>query len=485
MADPVEELLRRLSHEAPPQIILVHGDLVLAEPAAGRVAEAAARAVGLPPGARESHRRPASLSPLLQDLRTFSLFASAKVATAIDTAVFADRAAVAELLAEAGEVLPLALEGRTLNAKERQAGARLLQALRLSDVDPYAGPAERALAALPGAAFETRKGKGGKGAKKEGGESLRQGLVALLEAARQEGLQGIGDSDVTDLAEALQNGLPNGHVLILAERSVALDHPLVRALAGRGAVVGVGQLEAERGAWQGIDLLVVELERQTGVGIASDAASELARRTLRQEGGDRGRPGSGVDADSTSRFAGEYRKLATLASAGKIDKQLVEGSVEDRGEEDVWQILDAIAAGRGGEALDRLGRLFASAEDEMAARLSFFALLASYCRQLVAVRGMMRHARVQGGEGSYPRFKDRLAPALQGEAPHGAKNPLAGLHPFRLHRAYLAAGRLPEPFLARLLSDVLETELQLKGESAEAETALTRLVVHLSTAGRQ
>jgi DNA polymerase III delta subunit len=187
-----------------------------------------------------------------------------------------------------------------------------------------------------------------------------------------------------------------------------------------------------------------------------------------------------VDGDSTSRFAGEYRKLATLASAGKIDKQLVVRSVEDRGEEDVWQILDAIAAGRGGEALDRLGRLFASAEDEMAARLSFFALLASYCRQLVAVRGMMRHARVQGGEGSYPRFKDRLAPALQGEAPHGAKNPLAGLHPFRLHRAYLAASRIPEPFLARLLSDVLETELQLKGESAEAESALTRLVVHLS-----
>src|SRR6185295_7726598 len=111
----------------------------------------------------------------------------------------------------------------------------------------------------------------------------------------------------------------------------------------------------------------------------------------------------GVEADSTARFAGEYRKLANLAQEGsdrRIDRKLVEQTVEDRGEEDVWQLLDAIAAGRGGEALDRLRRLLAAAEDPLAARLSFFSLLASFCRQLVAVRGMMRVTRVPGGEGN-------------------------------------------------------------------------------------
>jgi DNA polymerase III delta subunit len=486
----VADFLGRLSREALPQVSLVHGDLVLAEPAGRRIAEALAGALGLAVEAIEAHRHPSSLSPLLADLRTFSLFASAKVMVAIDSAVFADRAAAAELIAGAAEVLPLAGGGGALSARERQAAGRLLQGLRLFDVDPWAGSPEHAIGALPAAAFEAGRGskRGGKGAKKEPAEGIRQGLSELLEAARREEIRGIGDSDVTDLAELLQAGLPAGHALVLVESAVALDHPLVRTLAARGALLDVGRLEAERGGWQGIERLVEELARQTGVEIAPDAAAELARRTLRQEGGERGRPSGGVDADSSSRFAGEYRKLAALAASqgtkGRIGRRLVEESVEDRGEEDVWQILDAIAAGRGGEALGRLNRLLAGAEDTGATRLSFFSLLASYCRQLVAVRGMMRHARVPAGESSYPRFKDRHAPLLQGEAPHGAKNPLAGLHPYRLHRAYLAASRLPEPFLARLLSDVLETELQLKGESAEGDAALAHLVVRLSSAGR-
>jgi hypothetical protein len=286
------------------------------------------------------------------------------------------------------------------------------------------------------------------------------------------------------LADAIRGGLPDGHVLVLAERSAGGDHPVVRLLTERKAVVAVGSVEAaERGGgWQGLDLLAAELERQTGVGIAPDAMAELARRTLRQEGDGRKK---GIDADSTSRLAGEYRKLANLSpAAGRIDRKLVEQAVEDRGEEDVWQLLDAVAAGRGGEALDRLHRLILAADDPLAARLSFFSLFASFCRQLTAIRGLMRASRVPAGESNYARFKDRHAPMLQGEVPGGGKNPIAGLHPFRLHRAYLAASRLPEPFLARLPAELLDTEMQLKGETSEADTALADLVARVSTAGR-
>jgi hypothetical protein len=285
----------------------------------------------------------------------------------------------------------------------------------------------------------------------------------------------------------VRGGLPPGHALVLAEDAVATDHPVVRLLEEHGAVLGLGKVESDRGSWQGLEPLAKELERQTGVAITADALSELARRTLRQESDRQGRGTGGVEADSTARLAGEYRKLANLLGGGegKIDRRLVEQTVEDRGEEDVWQLLDAIAAGRGGEALDRLHRLISAAEDPLAARLSFFSLLASFCRQLVAVRGMMKVARVSANEANYGRFKNSHAPALQSEIPTGGKNPLAGLHPFRLHRAYLAACRLPEPFLARLPSDLLETELQIKGESGEADVALARLVTRLSQAGRR
>lgn len=486
MTASVETFLASLTRQGtPPQVCLVHGDLVLAEPAARRAAEVLGVAVGAPADAIETHRRPPSLSPLLQDLRTYSLFASAKVILAVDTAVFADRNAAGELIDDAAEALPLRSEG-TLAARERQAASRLLQALRLFDLDPYAGPADRVLADLPGWVLEggkARRGGGARARSKKQVEELRAGLAALLEAARRDEIQGLGEGELSDLSEVVRGGLPQGHTLVLAESAVAADHPLVRLLEERGAVLALGRVESDKGSWQGVDLLAEELERQTGVAIAPDALSELARRTLRQESDGKGRGSGGVDADSTARFAGEYRKLANLAE-GRIDRKLVEQTVEDRGEEDVWQLLDAIAEGRGGEALDRLRRMLASADDPLAARLSFFSLLASFCRQLTAVRGMMRVARVPAGESNYYKFKNSHAPALQAEIPTGGKNPLAGLHPFRLHRAYLAASRLPEALVAKLPADVLETELQLKGETAEADVALARFVARLSAAAR-
>src|SRR3954452_13344278 len=108
MADSVDTFLARLTQGGQPaQVCLVHGDLVLAEPAARRVAESLARAAGLDAAAVEVHRRPASLSPLLQDLRPFSLFATGKLLLVFDSAVFADRTAAGELIEDAAEVVPL------------------------------------------------------------------------------------------------------------------------------------------------------------------------------------------------------------------------------------------------------------------------------------------------------------------------------------------------------------------------------------------
>jgi len=493
MAASIEGFLAGLGKGEGPQVCLVHGDLVLAEPAGERIAAALLQALGSPPDRIETHRRPSSLSLLLQDLRTFSLFASAKVVLAVDSAVFADRGAAADLIDDAAEALPLGAaaasargDERALTARERQAASRLFQALHLFDLDPSAGASEQLLGELPAWVLEggtARRGRGSRARGKKQVEELRSSLAVLLEAARHAGITGAGQSDLAALADMIRGGLPAGHALVLAERAAAADHPVVRLLAERHAVVSLGSVEAaERGGgWQGLDLLATELERQTGTGIAADAMAELARRTLRQQGDGRKQ---GIAADSTARLAAEYRKLANLAAAGeRIDRKLVEQAVEDRGEEDVWQLLDAVAAGRAGEALDRLHRLLRSADDALAARLSFFSLFASFCRQLTAIRGLMRAVRVPVGEANYARFKDRHAPALQGEVPGGGKNPVTGLHPFRLHRAYLAASRLPEPFLARLPTELLETEMQLKGETSEADTALADLVARVSTAG--
>jgi hypothetical protein len=485
MISSLDELLARVGAGQGQALYLVAGDLVLAEPAGARLAGAVAERAGC---AVTTTRRPPRLAPLLEDLRTYSLFEPAKVVLAVDTVALADRAAAADLIDEVEEALPLG--GGELGAGERQAASRFFQVLRLFDLDPHAGDPAAVVGELPAWSLQggAARRRGRKARAKAEVAELRDRLAVLLAAARRAAIQGWSESELSELGAVAQAGLPAGHCLVLVERAVSGEHPLVGTLRARGAVLEVGRVAAERGGWQGLDLLAEELERQTGVAIARDALEELARRTLRQ--GDEGRRGgaseSGAGADSTQRFAGEYRKLADLAGGrggAAITRSLVEETVVDRGQEDVWQLLDAVAAGRAGEALDRLARLLAAAEDPAAARLTLFALLAAFSRQLTAVSGLLRLGGTAASEANYTRFRDRVAPVLQRELGDGRRNPVAGLHPFRLHRVYLAASRLPPADAALLPWRVFETETLLKGESGDPDAALAALVAALATSG--
>ena len=339
------------------------------------------------------------------------------------------------------------------------------------------------LSELPDSALEGAKGPGRQ--RKRGRrqiETARDQLGALLEVARRTDLQGRAETDAGDLLEIVQRGLPEGHALILAESAVAPRHPLVEDLRERGCIAEVGAVQAaKKGGWQGLDLLAAQLQSETGVAIAPTALSELARRTL-QTVRTRGRGGaSAVSADSSARLAAEYRKLATLAGSQNIDLDLVESSVEDRGEEDAWLTLDAIGAGRSNDALRRIHRLLASSEDPLGERLSFFSLLASFCRQLTALSNAMERTGIERRQTNYNDFKTHLAPKLQADLPSGLKNPLGGLHPFRLYRVYGVACRMPPSVMARLPARVLETERRLKGDSDQPDAALTALVCDLTT----
>lgn len=458
----------------------MHGDRVVAEPAAVRLAQAIA--------ARGEHevevvRRPPDLARLLGGLRTLSLFGTGRTVVVVESAVLADRTGAADLVDEAAEQ-PLPEPGSDLSTDERRAASCVLQALRLFGVDPGGGSARQAVEALPswalegGRAFRGRRNNRARGKRQV--EEVAERLVGWLEAARQVGLEGYAEGDAAELAELAGGRFPEGHTLILAESSLALDHPVARRAEERGALLELGRVEAKRGGgWEGLEALVGALEEETGMGIHRDARDELARRTLQT--------GSGRDAaakaDSTERFAAEYRKLATLAEGDAIDRRMVEEGVEDRGDEDLWALLDDVGEGHAARALERVGRLVAAADDPIAARLMLFARLADFARNLTAVAGMARAAGVPRGVSRYDTFKTRWADRLKEARPYGAPSPLTRLHPYRLHRAYLAASRLPSERLERLPARILEAELALKGGSREPETVLAELVAELATAG--
>lgn len=474
----VESILESLGEGSNEPVYLVSGNMVLAEPAARKLAEGLA---GRGDAQIEVVRRPTKLGDLMGDLRTYSLFAGCRVMLVLESALLADHKAAAELMDQVAEALPVASADVEMDRSERAAAGRLLQVLRLFEIDPYGGSAQEVLARLPAWSLEGGGGKGKRKRAKAKVESLRTDLVALLDRARASGLHGTAESDLAELGEILENGLPPGHALVLAESAVSKDHPITVGLVKRDALIELSQVESGRGgAWKGLEALAGELGEETGVSIDREALAELGRRTLKQgEGGRSAR----ADGESTARFAAEYRKLAALAGEGRISTEMVGTAVEDRGQEDVWQVLDAIGAGQAGQALRRMDRYFAAADDEHQARFSLFGLIGGFCRQLTAVQGAMRIAGVPAGERNYNRFKSALAPRLQGEL-EGGENPLKGLHPYRLHRVYLAASQMPEQLVSDLPWKVLETELRLKGESRDAHSALVLLVSELATANR-
>lgn len=464
-------VLAAIRSGSPPPVVLVAGDLVLAEPVGEAIGSALEqRLTAAAGGDLAIVRRPEDPGRLFDDLSTYAMFGGGKVRVAIDTGLLAGAGHVAELIAEARGAAVAA--GGELTGKARSAALSLLRALRLQGVDPFGASPEEVLASLPDALLS-----GGRRSAKAAA-SAREELAPLLAGAAASGLVGRGEGAEERLAALLAGGLPRDHHLVLVERTVDRAHPLLEAIRGSGALVEVASVESGRdGAWSGLAELAAELEQQTRVGIDPDALDELARRTLRPA--DR-RSAEGARSDTTSRFAAEYRKLATLAGAGRIRRQAVAANTSDRGEEDVWKILDAIADGRPSEALGRLRRRLEAAPDRMAERLTILSLLSSFCRQLIALRGALDLLGVASVDRAYSRFRDQQAPRLQGELPGVAHNPLRGLHPFRLHRAALAAANLDRSRAAALPWRLLEVELALKGESGTPEIALSSFVAELA-----
>ena len=487
-APEIDAAVERIEGGDRQPLYLVIGEEVLAMREATRIAGAVASAAGcqvaIHKGAAE-----AELRSILADLSTFSLFDSAKVALVSGSAVFADRDAAADLIDEAakavvddsGAVRPL---GDPLSSAERVAAGRLLQVLRLFGTGPLEGGAEEPTSALPDWVLSGGKNyrKGGRrGRLKKQRTELRKGLAALLEAARAEDLSGWSEGNLAELDRAAEGGLPEGHALVLAERSVDRDHPIVRRLFEREAAFAFDTLGLDRqGKPTGLDPIVAELARETGVSIDRMAAAELARRTLRTEGWGAGE----VDEASAARFAAEYRKIAAGMPEGsrRIDRAAVVEMVTDRGEEDVWKIISAIEERSPGEGLALMRRYFDGARDRQGERFRFLSVLAGRCEQLIAVHGIAMAHRLPEQQ-HFNGFKARVLPKLMAEWPGAVRKPA----PYGLFRIYQAAmaRRSPEAVaeVAELPWRVLETEMRLRGGSADGDTALEALVLAMAGSG--
>jgi hypothetical protein len=156
----------------------------------------------------------------------------------------------------------------------------------------------------------------------------------------------------------------------------------------------------------------------------------------------------------------------------------------DRGEEDIFALLDAISGGKGAEALSRLQRKLAGADDPVFERLGLLTQLVTLCRRLVAIRAIAALEKLPLSEANYRRFETNLYPKFQAKIAGVAANPLVAIrHPFPMFKVYQAAGRLPAEAIERLPALALATELRLKGDSSAPDAALAELVLAIAKPG--
>ena len=467
-------------------LYLVIGEQVLAMREATRIAAALAASAGCEVAVHKGAAG-AEVGSILADLCTFSLFEPAKVALVSECAVFADRDAAADLIDQTASVLDdeyrLGGEpGEWLSRIQGLEAGRLLQVLRLFGIDPFAGETAEAIAALPDKALSGgrnyRRG-GRRGRLKKQREALASGLADLLEAARAEDLRGWSEGDLAELHRAAEGGLPEGHGLVFAERSADREHPIVRRLFESGAAFEVGTLGFDRnGRVLGLDPVIGELQRTTGVGIDRGAADELARRTLRKEGWG---PSDAV-ASSVDRLSAEYLKLAdgVRGRSNRIERSDVDEMVTDRGEEDMWEILNAIGEKGPAIALEQFRRFLDTAPDLNGALFPFFGALGGFCQHMTAIHGALARARVPAVY-NFNAFKSRVLPQLKADLPES----VAKVTPFRLFRAYQAARLRQGPEASRAMAElpwrVLETDVRLRGGSTDRVAAVESLVVTIAS----
>jgi DNA polymerase-3 subunit delta len=151
----------------------------------------------------------------------------------------------------------------------------------------------------------------------------------------------------------------------------------------------------------------------------------------------------------------EMAKLATYAGgAAKIDSRDVDQLVGHSRAEEVWTIFDAIGAGKVGEALTVLDRLF---DQGSAAQ----AILGAFSYQM---RQLARAARLHS--------QGKPLPAALAEA---------GIQQWRSEKAQAQMRHLGRRRLARLYDWLLEMDLGIKGSSQLPEKVLfERLIVRLA-----
>ena len=346
-----------------------------------------------------------------------SLFADGKVVAVVESGVFADRTTAATLFEEIRQQLPWSGGAGQLTGKARDAATRLLQVLRLFDVDPAAVGPERAMAALPGGAAR-RERRRAVAARRKGrtSRSCAPGSCRCSTPATPRVSSGLGDSAASLVADLVRDGLPDRHALILIESAVAPGPSGAGAAHPPRAVAFAGEITAGKGG----------LRRPAGAGERARARDRSGNRPHRSRGA--GEANSRVSRRASARAGRSTRTRRRALPASTASSPRSRAARRSR---PPWSNQNSKIAGR--RTLSRSSTRSATAGRGSAREAG--ALPRQRRRPARGAPDVLRQARrvsaahrrrprqsprrcaSRAASARYGRFSTQLAPKLQGEVP--------------------------------------------------------------------
>lgn len=425
----------------PRAVYLFVGEPFQTEPAARAMIDAL-----VPPDKRsfsleQYDGRSAAIGPILDSLRTPSLFGGTKLIWVREPTLFLS----GEKRGDLSEALFAAVdEQRPLEAAEK---LLVLAAL--------AGWTQAEFAAADWSAMSGSDQSALFGRRLEAGEAEALDTLRGLCAERGLTVSAFRD-DSGQLEQYLAGGPPPQTVLVFTASAADKRKRVVKAVQQHGAVLELTVQRERTGALSGesVDALIADA-------LGGKALTPAARQLLVQRAGTQ----AGV-------LAGELEKLRLYAGdAATIDDAAVRDSVRDLAESWVFDFTKALAQRQAGAAVGQLRALFAQGEHP----LRLLSLIARELRLLLLARDCLRGslAGAWTPRTTYATFRDRLLPRLT----EAEKDALGNIHPFVLYQCLLNAGRISGMHLQRAVLGLQALDVAFKSTPADPRIRLEAFVL--------
>jgi DNA polymerase-3 subunit delta len=389
--------------------------------------------------------RTTPIGPILDSLRTPSLFGGTKVIWVREAALFLSADKRADLAAALFAALD---DDRSLEAAEKLLA---LAALAGWSQERFAGIDWRSLTATDATALLGRS--------LDAVEADRLDALRALCAERQLTVAAFRDESGR-LDEFLAAGVPPQSVLIFTAAAADRRKRVVKTIATCGAVVELSPARERSGALapESIDALIERIVGGAGKRLASPARQLIHRR-------------AGVHA---AVLASELEKLCLyVGDAPVIEEADAAASVRDVAESWIFDFTKALAQRQAAPAVGLLRALFAQGEHP----LRLLAVIARELRLLLLARDCL--AGSLAGKWTqrtpYTVFRDTLLPGLA----ESEREALGALHPYVLYQCLQNAGRAGASWLQRGVLALQELDIAFKSSAGDPRLRLEAFVLDL------